>query len=294
MVPMFSSTRTRVLARTKKRASSKRCRKNLLETSAYDAATVRAITSGANAMGIPLSTKCVALYTNLDLVADPPRTLEAIEHEKLDKNVFPLAYEADTAYYHAALLSAFGGTLLREDGTYGFDSEAGARSLELLHRLSTAHVIPEEPNGPLVTHLFVSGKAASVIGGPWLRADLGERSRYRVTKLPTVDVGGTPSPMRPLLTVEAAMLTPRGKIARARARFFALHRVARRGHHARDRRTSNRRAQRCVERCARGEGRCARRISRSRERRDRRADDEQDAVGVGSVGRSDSRGLARW
>ena len=179
--------------------------KDFLDRDAYDDSSRAAIASGDRDLGAPLSTKCVALYTNLDL-ASPPASMEAIESEKLARGVFPLAYEADTAYYHAALLSAFGGRLMNDDGSYGFDSEAGVKSLELLHRLSQEHAIPEEPNGPLVTQLFVTGRAASVIGGPWLRADLGEKIRYRVTKLPTIEG----APMRPLLTVESAMLTPRG------------------------------------------------------------------------------------
>ncbi len=175
-----------------------------MDASAYDAAAISA-TAG---WGVPLSTKSVALYTNTALLPEPPRTLSELEHAKLAPGVYPLAYEADVAYYHAALLAAFGGRILDDHGNYAFDGEAGVRSLELLARLSREHAIPDEPNGSLVTELFVSGRAAAVIGGPWLRADLGSHVKYRVTPLPTVDGAG---PMRPLLTVEAAMLTPRGE-----------------------------------------------------------------------------------
>jgi arabinogalactan oligomer/maltooligosaccharide transport system permease protein len=177
--------------------------KGVLDAGAYDESAIAA----AAGYGVPLSTKCVALYTNVALLPRAPRTLGDLEHEALPAGVYPLAYEADVAYYHAALLSAFGGRILGDDGSYAFDSDAGVRSLELLRRLSREHVIPEEPNGSLVTQLFVTGKAAAVIGGPWLRADLGKHVRYRVTPLPAVEGAG---PMRPLLTVESAMLTPRG------------------------------------------------------------------------------------
>jgi len=157
--------------------------------------------------GVPLSTKCVALYVNDALFPDPPKTLDALEHAQLPAGVFPLAYEADVAYYHAPLLAAFGGRILGDDGTFAFDSEAGVLSLQRLQQMSHDHVIPEEPNGPLVTQLFVNGKAASVINGPWLRADLGTSVRYHVVPLPSIDGAGQ---MRPLLSVEAAMLTPHG------------------------------------------------------------------------------------
>ncbi|HEY1955873.1 MAG TPA: extracellular solute-binding protein [Polyangiaceae bacterium] len=176
----------------------------VLDEHAYDATSIAA----AAGYGVPLSTKCVALYTNTALLPEAPRALSDLEHAKLAPGDYPLAYEADVAYYHAALLSAFGGRILDDAGNYTFDSDAGVASLELLRRLSREHVIPDEPNGSLVTQLFVSGRAAAVIGGPWLRADLGTHVHYRVTSLPVVDGAG---PMRPLLTVEAAMLTPRGE-----------------------------------------------------------------------------------
>jgi arabinogalactan oligomer/maltooligosaccharide transport system permease protein len=175
----------------------------VVDANAYDAPSIDAV--GAD--GVPLSTKCVALYVNDALLPDPPKTLDALEHAKLPTGVYPLAYEADVAYFHAPLLAAFGGRILDDDGTFAFDSEAGVLSLQRLQKMSREHVIPEEPNGPLVTQLFVSGKAASVINGPWLRADLGTSLRYHVVPLPSVEGAG---PMRPLLTVEAAMLTPRG------------------------------------------------------------------------------------
>jgi len=175
--------------------------------------------------GVPLSKKCVALWVDADLLPEPPRALEDLEHAKLPPGVFPLAYEADVAYYHAPVLAAFGGRILGDDGSYAFDGDAGARSLELVARLTREHVIPEEPNGALVTQLFVSHKAAAVIDGPWLRADLGDKVRYRVAPLPSIDG----APMRPLLTVEAAMLTPRGAshaLALDFLRFVASHEAA--------------------------------------------------------------------
>jgi len=178
----------------------------IIDDDAYDAPSLDASSKAGVHFGVPLSTKCVALYTNVALLPDPPSTLEALEQVKLPAGVFPLAYEADTAYYHAAILSAFGGRILGEDGTFAFDSDSGVKSLELLQKLSRDHVIPDEPSGSLVTQLFASGNAAAVIGGPWLRADLGHAVRYRVVPLPSI----AGSRMRPMLTVEAAMTTPHG------------------------------------------------------------------------------------
>jgi arabinogalactan oligomer/maltooligosaccharide transport system permease protein len=180
----------------------------VVDTSLFDATAIDAVSAQGRGFAVPLSTKCVALYYDTDLLPEPPATLEELMAAKLPAGTLPLAYEANSAYFHAALLSAFGGRLLDEHGAFAFDGDAGVRSLELLHDLSARHVIPAEPNGALVTQLFASKQAAAVIGGPWLRSDLGNKIPYRVAPLPKVAQSG--ELMRPLLTVEGAMLTPHG------------------------------------------------------------------------------------
>jgi len=174
----------------------------------YDTIALDAVSEGGRLFAVPLSTKCVALYYDVDLLPEPPATLEDLVAAKLPEGTLPLAYEANSAYFHAALLSAFGGRLLDDHGAFAFDSDAGVRSLELVHELTAKHAIPAEPSGALVTQLFASKQAAAVIGGPWLRSDLGDKVRYRVAPLPKIARSG--ELMRPLLTVEGAMLTPHG------------------------------------------------------------------------------------
>jgi arabinogalactan oligomer/maltooligosaccharide transport system permease protein len=181
-----------------------------LAPEAYADKLTAAVSVGGEVLGVPLSQKCLALYVNTSLVATPPTTLEQIADLRLPTGVFPLAYEARGAYAHAAVLAAFGGALLdvtRDD--YGFEGPAAARSLELVAALIEAGVVPEDADGALVTKLFASGKAATVISGPWLEADLSGKSvPHTVTLLPLIEATG--ERMRPLLTVEAAMLSPRG------------------------------------------------------------------------------------
>ncbi|HEY2366968.1 MAG TPA: extracellular solute-binding protein, partial [Polyangiaceae bacterium] len=63
----------------------------VVDASAYESSSIDAV----GKYGVPLSTKCVALYVNDALLPDPPTTLDALEHAKLPPGVFPLAYEAD-------------------------------------------------------------------------------------------------------------------------------------------------------------------------------------------------------
>jgi arabinogalactan oligomer/maltooligosaccharide transport system permease protein len=205
------------------------------DVAGYDATAVRALTEDGKRWGVPLASKCVALYLNDALVAAAaakddahdargaaawPQTLEQLTalRATLPSGDYPLAYEAENPYHHAAILGAFGGALLDPSGRYAFVGDAAERSMLFVKRLTEQHVVPEEPSGALVKQLFASGRAAGVIDGPWLAADLGPRVRYHVVPLPTLAETGRR--MRPLLTVEAVMLSP-GGARRPEARAFA-------------------------------------------------------------------------
>lgn len=188
----------------------------------YEERTVDAVTWEGRRWAVPLATKCVALYLNTDLAPETPRTLGELAAMKasLPKGVWPLVYEAQSVYYHAALLHAFGGKVFDKDTFAMFGPEA-ERSVEEARKLTTAGVIPEETSGDLVKQLFSSGKAASAISGPWLAGDLdgaGARApRYRVVPLPAIEGAG---PMQPFLTVEGAFVTREG-VGRKEALAFA-------------------------------------------------------------------------
>jgi arabinogalactan oligomer/maltooligosaccharide transport system permease protein len=190
-----------------------------LEANAYGAPTLAAVTVDGQAYGVPISQKSVALFVNTDLVKEVPEDLEGIAAlaGKLPPGVFPLAYEANGLYVHSALLGAFGGTVLGPDDSFSLASPAAERSLDFALGLLAKKAIPEEADGALVTQLFRSGKAAFAISGPWLAADLGGAAglHYRVAPLPKVRETG--EFMKPLLTVEAIMMSPKGA-ARAEVR----------------------------------------------------------------------------
>jgi arabinogalactan oligomer/maltooligosaccharide transport system permease protein len=177
----------------------------------YVEKAISAVTVDGRALALPLSQKCLALYVNTALVREPPATLEQLVAlaDTLPDGTFALAYEARGAYAHATLLAAFGGALLDvETNDYAFEGPAAVRSIEVAVDLLNRGVVPEDADGALVTSLFKSGQAATAISGPWLAADLGDAVPYRVVLLPIVEETGLR--MRPLLTVEAVMLSPKG------------------------------------------------------------------------------------
>jgi arabinogalactan oligomer/maltooligosaccharide transport system permease protein len=186
----------------------------------FDASVVRALEADGQVWGVPLESKCLALYLSNTLVPNDPAALEELFslRASLPKDAYPLAYEANNAYAHAAVLHAFGGRLLGEDGGFGMQGDAAERSLELVRGWTDERLVPEEPGPALVTQLFAGGKAAAAISGPWLAADLRDAPAWRVIPLPKL--GATGQTLAPLLTVDAAFLTPDGAKKRD-ARDFA-------------------------------------------------------------------------
>jgi arabinogalactan oligomer/maltooligosaccharide transport system permease protein len=188
----------------------------------FDRSATDAVTLAGARYGVPLETKCVALYLSDALVPGVPASMEDViaMRATLPTGSYPLVYEAESAYFHAAVLQSFGGTMLDEHEGFGMVGAPAERSLDQVRDWMSAHVVPDEPNGALVLQLFSSGKAAAAIGGPWLAADL-VNVKYHVVPLPLLRASG--APLRPMLTVDAAMLTPRGAEnadARAFARFL--------------------------------------------------------------------------
>lgn len=186
---------------------------------------VRALRDGAEMWGVPLSPKCVALFVNDALVKRTPPDLEGIAEMKgtLPQGVFPLVYEAKNPYSHAPIFGAFGGVLLTKDDQFGLAGPAAEQSLALARSLVVQGAVPQDADYNLIKELFKAGKAAFVISGPWFAGDLtgAKELRYHVEVLPAVRASG--QPMRPLLTVESAILSKEGAAkpeARALARWL--------------------------------------------------------------------------
>lgn len=179
---------------------------------AFIGPAVRAVRDDQGIWGVPISPKCMALYVNDALVTRTPADIEGIAEMKgaLPEGVFPLVYEARNTYAHAALFGAFGGELLTKENQFGLAGQGAERSLALARGFLTGGVVPDDPSYNILKELFKANKAAFVISGPWLAAELGDAKglRYHVEPLPAVRAAG--QPMRPLLTVESVMLTRQG------------------------------------------------------------------------------------
>ncbi len=196
-----------------------------LHAPAFGEQALAAITADGERWGVPLSLKCVALYHNTNLWPEPPETLEAFIDigRQLDDGVVALAYEARNPYAHAPILHAFSGQLLTPDGEFGMVGPEAEASIALAMALLDGGAVPRDADGALVSNLFRGGKAAFATSGRWLAADLDDAVPYRVVQLPRV--AQTDALMRPLVTVEAVMLSPFGA-ERSDVRALAAHLAA--------------------------------------------------------------------
>lgn len=180
----------------------------------FDDTAVRAFRDGGALWAVPLSVKCAALYVNPALL--PPgatiRSLADLDalRARLPRGTFPLVYEASSAYLHAAFAHAFGSGLLDDQGRYLFVGDGAERSVARVLSMLDARTIPEEASGTLVSQLFVTGRAAAAISGPWLAAELGDRVRFTVQPLPTVPEAGGRA-LEPFATVEGVMLSSQAR-----------------------------------------------------------------------------------
>jgi arabinogalactan oligomer/maltooligosaccharide transport system permease protein len=200
-----------------------------LDKDAYLKPAIDALEVDGQWYGYPLSLKCLALFTNTELVPTPPSstaelasTLDAIR-AKHEPNHFGIAFEAGDFYYHAAILRGFGWQLFDAQGKATFDTRPMADSLAFVKGLQDTGAMPQEASGALVKSLFNEKRAAMVISGPWFVSEIDPSIHYSISPLPAVSATGLT--MSPFLGVEAAMVSSRTKqpeAAQALAKFLSV------------------------------------------------------------------------
>ena len=102
-----------------------------------------------------------------------------------------LVEQHSTAYYSAAWIHGFGGSIIDENGSPFPDAQAVKDALS--YHLQFVSLMPGETEYSTVNTMFLEGKADSTIGGPWMvpsardaGIDLG------IAPMPAVDITGKP------------------------------------------------------------------------------------------------------
>ena len=116
--------------------------------------------------------------------------LDYMEHNT-GRGRYGFVEQHSTAYYSAAWIHGFGGTIIDENGTPFPDGQAVQNALA--YHLQFVSLMPGETEYSTVNTLFLEGKADATIGGPWMvpsardaGIDLG------IAPMPAVDSTGKP------------------------------------------------------------------------------------------------------
>ncbi|MEZ5220495.1 MAG: extracellular solute-binding protein [Ilumatobacteraceae bacterium] len=127
---------------------------------------------------VPYVTEAIAMYYNTDILPEAPATwadLTAACDAAAVENcvVVPGGGDATDAYHQYPFISAFGGYIFQYDDTTGFD--ASVVGLDTPEAIQGATVLEEQvaagyvasTNYDTAKNLFLEGKAAAWITGPW-------------------------------------------------------------------------------------------------------------------------------
>lgn len=183
----------------------------------YLPVAVEGVTFDQQIYGVPLFTECLALIRNPTLLPDQPATLAALIQAGQDlqgrrPDLRPLYFDPEDFYVSWAFFAGHGAYLFGQRGgdtdpfDVGLDTPAAIEAATFLRRLrQDLAFIPSGATADLAKSLFLEGRAAAILGGPWLLKDLQARGvPYRIDPFPLTASGGRP---RPFVGTQGIMLS---------------------------------------------------------------------------------------
>ena len=169
----------------------------LLEEGALDnflPMTLQAATYKDTLYQLPLYFETLLFMYNRRYMQDDevPATTEAL-YAYMENNTgrgrYGFVEQHSTAYYSAAWIHGFGGSIIDADGTPFPDQQAVKDALE--YHLKFVDLMPGETEYSTVNTLFLEGKADATIGGPWMVPSAREANiDLGIASMPTVDKTG--------------------------------------------------------------------------------------------------------
>ena len=175
-------------------------------------------------VGYPLTFKGLFQFYNTQLCPHgPPRDASELEEwkQKLPSGVVPLAYDASNPFFHAPFFIGAGGELFGQDGkTFTLFEEPGLKSYRWPGQWKRSGVLPPEPNYNEMVRLFQSGKAATIIVGPWYQpsGEIGASGTWDIA--PLFQIWGKPTGS--FVTVEGVYVSSSRQVAMVRVQRQSL------------------------------------------------------------------------
>lgn len=174
-----------------------------------DPVALTAFTYDGKVVGLPYLTEAVGIYYNTDVVSEVPDTwqglVELAEQLVADGKVergLAIPNGGGDPYHHYALFTGFGGYVFGRDaeGNYnpddvGLDNAGGLKAVEEIDRLVKADVLNAAVGYGEAQSLFLEGKLAMWVTGPWALGDLRKgTTKFAVAPIPQMDPSATPGP----------------------------------------------------------------------------------------------------
>jgi arabinogalactan oligomer/maltooligosaccharide transport system substrate-binding protein len=169
-----------------------------------------AVSTADRVLAFPVSAEVLALVYDPARFPSPPQTLDEILRATLPEGVQPFALNLLSAAHVAPLVSSFEGTLLDRDGNFVWRDSGLLAVLQRLAPLWRFAGAWEACRGndpeSLQLQLFIEGKLASFIGGPWLLEAL-EASGRPFAVMPIPGFADSPSPAQALVGYQCVAVT---------------------------------------------------------------------------------------
>lgn len=128
-------------------------------------------------------------YMQDDQVPATTEELYSYMEQNTGRGRYGFVEQHSTAYYSAAWIHGFGGSIVSEDGTPFPEPEAVKEALR--YHLKFVGLMPGETEYSTVNTLFLEGKADSTIGGPWMVPSARDAGiELGIAPMPTVDETG--------------------------------------------------------------------------------------------------------
>jgi len=168
---------------------------------------------GGQVYGFPMMTGCLAMLRNPQLMPESPRNLEELKSMALKvqtSTVKGFYYDLQDFYFSFPFFSAFGASLF-ESGPQGLDpmrlglaSPGGVKAADYLRELRQSGLIPLGTKNDFAKSLFLEGKVAATLNGPWFIGDVRKANvPYVIEPIPPGPGGRKASP---LVGVDGLML----------------------------------------------------------------------------------------
>jgi len=145
--------------------------------------SIEALTIDGKTYGLPYAYQTTALLYNKDMYNEIPETMmglmkKAKSMTNESKNEYGLLFDVGNFYFTGGIFYGYGAYTFKKeaDGSYdtsnvGFGTEGAVKAASFIKKFRDMGVIPKGTTGETAEGLFMEGKNAAVITGPWTLAD---------------------------------------------------------------------------------------------------------------------------